>query len=124
MLVQLARIDGVVVQEEIDLIKQIGSSNGMSGEEISESFENPSSIEGMEALTDDQRYDFLYNLVQLMKIDGRVYMEEVKFCAEMANKLGYDQDVLQEMIMKIYSDPYLTTEKEHLKPIVQTHLIK
>lgn len=122
MLVQLARVDGVVVQEEIDLIKQIGKANGMSAEEISESFEDPSIIEGLETLTDDQRYDYLYNVVQLMKIDGRIYKEEIKFCAKIASKLGYDEDVLREMMLKIYSDPHITTDKETLKAKIQTYL--
>ena len=124
MLVQLARVDGVVVQEEIDLIKQIGKANGMSNEEISEAFEDPSVIEGLETLNDDQRYDYLYNVVQLMKIDGRIYKEEIQYCARIASKLGYEEDVLREMMLKIYSDPHITTDKETLKAKIQTYLKK
>ncbi len=124
MLVQLARVDGVVVQEEIDFIKKIGKANGMSAEEISECFEDPSIIEGLETLSDDQRYDYLYNVVQLMKIDGRIYKEEIKFCARIASRLGYDEDVLREMMLKIYSDPHITTDKETLKAKIQTYLRK
>lgn len=124
MLVQLARIDGVVVQEEIDLIKQIGKANGMSNEEISESFDDPSVIEGLETLNDDQRYDYLYNVVQLMKIDGRIYKEEIQYCAKIASKLGYDEDVLREMMLKIYSDPHITTDKQTLKSKIQKYLRK
>ena len=124
MLVQLARIDGVVVQEEIDLIKQIGKANGMSNEEISEAFEDPSIIEGLESLDNDTRYDYLYNIVQLMKIDGRIYKEEIHFCAKMASRLGYDENVLRELMLKIYSDPYITTDKATLKTRIQTYLKK
>ncbi|MEM6644132.1 MAG: TerB family tellurite resistance protein [Bacteroidota bacterium] len=122
MLVQLARIDGVVVQEEIDLIKKIGKANSMSNEEISDAFENPSVIEGLDNINDDTRYDYLYNIVQLMKIDGRIYKEEIHFCAKMASKLGYDEDVLRELMLKIYSDPHLTTDKATLKSRIQTYL--
>jgi uncharacterized tellurite resistance protein B-like protein len=124
MLVQLARVDGVVVKEEIDLIKQIGKANGMSSEEISESFEDPSEIDDMHALTDDLRYDYMYNVVQLMKVDGRIYKEEIKFCAKIASKLGYQEDVLREMMLKIYSDPHITTDKETLKSTIQQYLKK
>lgn len=124
MLVQLARVDGVVVQEEIDLIKQIGKANGMSNEEISEAFEDPSVIEGLETLNDDQRYDYLYNVVQLMKIDGRIYKEEIKYCAKIASKLGYKEEVLRELMLKIYSDPHITTDKQTLKAKIQTYLKK
>lgn len=124
MLVQLARVDGVVVKEEIDLIKQIGKANGMSSEEISESFEDPSLIDDMDDLTDDLRYDYMYNVVQLMKVDGRIYKEEIKFCAKIASKLGYQEDVLREMMLKIYSDPHITTDKETLKSTIQQYLKK
>lgn len=124
MLVQLARVDGVVVKEEIDLIKQIGKANGMSSEEISESFEDPSVIDDMDSLTDDLRYDYMYNVVQLMKVDGRIYKEEIKFCAKIASRLGYHEDVLREMMLKIYSDPHITTDKETLKSTIQQYLRK
>jgi len=124
MLVQLARIDGVVVQEEIDLIKQIGKANGMSNEEISDAFEDPSRIEGLESLDDDTKYDYLYNIVQLMKIDGRIYKEEIHFSAKMASRLGYDENVLRELMLKVYSDPHITTDKATLKTRIQTFLRK
>lgn len=124
MLVQLARVDGVVVQEEIDFIKKIGKANSMSAEEISECFEDPSAIEGLDTLSDDQRYDYLYNVVQLMKIDGRIYKEEIKFCARIASRLGYEEDVLRELMLKIYSDPHITTDKQTLKSKIQTYLKK
>ena len=94
----------------------------MSAEEISECFEDPSVIESLETLSNDQRYDYLYNVVQFMKIDGRIYKEEIKFCARIASKLGYDEDVLREMMLKIYSNPHITTDKETLKAKIQTYL--
>ncbi|MBC6400216.1 MAG: TerB family tellurite resistance protein [Ekhidna sp.] len=124
MLVQLARVDGVVVQEEIDLIEQIGKANGLSNEEISEAFEDPSIIEGLELLTDDQRYDYLYNIIQLMKIDGRIYKEEIRYCAKIASRLGYEEDVLREMMLKIYKDPHITTDKQTLKARIKPYLRK
>lgn len=122
LLVQLARVDGVVVQDEIDLIKQIGAANGMSSDEISASFEDPSLIEDLSRLTPDQKYEYIYNIVQLMKIDGRLYKEEIRFCARLASKLGYAEGVLLELMLKIYSDPNLTTDKESLKTTIQQYL--
>lgn len=122
LLVQLARVDGVVVQDEIDLIKQIGAANGMSSDEISASFEDPSLIEDLSRLTPDQKYEYIYNIVQLMKIDGRLYKEEIRFCARLASKLGYTEGVLLELMLKIYSDPNLTTDKESLKTTIQQYL--
>ena len=124
LLVQLARIDGVVVQDEIDLIKQIGKANGLSSDEISASFEDPTLIEGLDVLNNDEKYEYIYSIVQLMKIDGRLYKEELRFCAKMASKLGYDEDVLLELMLKIYSDPEISAEKAALKSTIQKYLKK
>ncbi|WP_258105793.1 TerB family tellurite resistance protein [Marinoscillum sp. MHG1-6] len=124
LLVQLARIDGVVVQEEIDLIKQIGEANGMSSDDITGCFEDPTLIEDLSGLTEDEKYEYIYSIVQLMKIDGRLYKEELAFCARMASKLGYDEGVLLELMLKIYSDPHLSADKELIKDTIQEYLIK
>lgn len=124
ILVQLARIDGVVVQEEIDLINKIGKAKGMSDEEITQSFDDPSQVGSLSHLSDDEKYEYIYSVVQLMKIDGRLYEDEIKFCAKMASKLGYHEDVLFELILKIYSDPDISADKESLKGRIQTFLEK
>ena len=123
VLVQLARVDGVVVQDEIDLIKQIGEAHGLTSEEISGCFDDPEDeIRELSHVSDDEKYEYIYNLVQLMKIDGRLYKEEINFCSKLAGKLGYDKAVLLELMVKIYSDPDITTDKETLKSAIQKFL--
>ncbi|MEM9329057.1 MAG: TerB family tellurite resistance protein [Bacteroidota bacterium] len=122
VLIQLAKADGVIVQDEIDLIKHIGEANGMTSAEISACFDNPRDIGDLSGLPDDEKYDYIYNLVQLMKIDGRLYKEELNFCAKVAGKLGYDEEVLLELLVKIYSDPDITTDKQSLKSTIQKYL--
>lgn len=123
VLVQLAKVDGVVVQDEIDLIKQIGEAHGLSSEEISACFDDPDTeIRDLSDMGDDEKYEYIYNLVQLMKIDGRLYKEEINFCSRLAGKLGYDEAVLLELMVKIYSDPDITTDKVSLKSTIQKFL--
>ena len=122
ILVQLAKVDGVIVQDEIDLIKQIGAANGMSSVEISQCFDDPNLIDDLGELDDDEKYEFIYNIVQLMKIDGRLYKEELKYCAKMASKMGYDEEVLMELMIKMYSDTEITANKESLKSTIQKYL--
>lgn len=124
ILVQLAKVDGVVVKEEIDLITQIGKANGMSDDEINECFMEESPIEDLSGIPNDQKYDYIYSIVQLMKIDGRLYKEEIKFCARMSSKLGYNENVLLELMLKIYSDPHLSADKDQIKSTIQGYLIK
>ncbi len=120
----MAKVDGVVVKEEIDLITQVGKANGMTDEEINECFMREIPIEDLSEIPDDTKYEYIYSIVQLMKIDGRLYKEEINFCAKMASKLGYDKDVLLELILKIYSDPHISADKEEIKSTIQNYLIK
>jgi hypothetical protein len=124
LLVQLAKIDGVVVQEEIDLINQIGKVNGMSSDDISACFEDPTLIEDLDTLSDDEKYEYIYSIVKLMKIDGRLYKEELTFCAKLTSKLGYSEAVLLELLLKIYSDPQISADKDTLKSTIQKYLRK
>lgn len=122
ILVQLAKVDGIVVQEEIDLIHEVGKANGMSEEDIASCFDEELPIGDLSSLSDDKKYDLIYSIVQLMKIDGKLYNEEIKFCAKMSAKLGYEEDVLFELMLKIYADPDLCADKESLKKHIQEFL--
>lgn len=124
ILVQLAKIDGVVSQDEIDLIRQVGKANGLTEEDITIAFDENREVGNLEDLSDDLKYEYMYRVVQLMKIDGRLYKEEITYCAKMAAKLGYNEDVLYHLITKIYSDPHVSADKEDLKKKVQEYLIK
>ncbi len=122
ILVKLAKIDGVLVQDEIRLITKIGLANGMTDKEIQECFDHPQALETLEELTADEKYEFLYNVIQLMKIDGRLHQEEIEFCAKVVSRLGYDQAVLLELLLKIYGDDRISADKESLKTTIQKYL--
>tara|TARA_R110000737_G_scaffold353295_3_gene403882 strand:- start:756 stop:1178 length:423 start_codon:yes stop_codon:yes gene_type:complete len=124
ILVQLAKIDGVVSQDEIDLIRQVGKANGLTEEDIATAFDETHEVGNLADLTDDEKYEYMYRVVQLMKIDGRLYKEEITYCAKMASKMGYNEDVLYHLITKIYSDPHVSADKDALKKKVQKYLIK
>ena len=124
ILIQLAKIDGVVVKEEIDLINQVGIANGLTQQDIETCFDQEISLDDLSNLSDDEKFEYIYSVVQLMKIDGRIYDEEIKFCAKMVSKLGYEKEVLFELILKIYSDPKLTIDKSVIKNQIQKYLIQ
>lgn len=123
ILVQLAKVDGIVVQEEVDLIYEVGKANGLNESEIASCFDEELPIGDLSNLSDNKKYDLIYSIVQLMKIDGKLYNEEIKFCAKMSAKLGYEEDVLFELMLKIYADPDLCADKESLKKHIQEFLI-
>lgn len=115
ILVQLASSDGMIAEKELRLIKTIGEAHELTAEEIDELIKDPKPIANLEYLSDDQKFEFLYNVIQLMKADGQVFKSEIVFCEDMAERLGYNRKVVAELSSKIYSDPTITADRNSLK---------
>lgn len=115
VLIQLAASDNIVADKEAKLIHMIAHVNGISKEEVDDMLKNPTPIGDLGTLTEDQKFEYLYNVVQLMKIDGKVFKSEIVFCEEVAQKLGYKKGVVGELSSRIFSDPSITADRDLLK---------
>jgi len=115
MLINLAASDSMIAEKEARHIKAVGTAAGLAMDEIEEMIKNPEPIGDFANVTEDQRFEYLYNIVQLMKIDGQVFKSEISFCEEMAEKLGYNRKAVGELSTRIYSDPSITANREDLK---------
>lgn len=120
-LIELARIDGDFDGQEKLHILMVGRANGLSEAEIREIVENPVPIPDLNTLTSDERFDYLYNIVQLMKIDSQVYLSEIKYCEELAEKLGFKKKVISALSSRVYSDPSITANIDALKKAVKKY---
>jgi len=118
-LIALAKIDGDFAGEERDLIYMIGKANGISEKEIMDLVDAPEPLPALTTMTDDDKFEYLYNIVQLMKIDNQIYLSEIKFCEELAAKLGYKKGVISALSAKVFSDPMITSDRESLKRAVK-----
>ena len=117
-LIALANIDGDFDGEEKTQIYMLGKANGMSKEEVDNLIDNPVPLPPVSTMTPDDKFDYLYNIVQLMKIDSQVYLSEIKYCEEVAEKLGFKKAVIAELSSKIYSNPSITANKDSLKKAI------
>ncbi|MEM0938351.1 MAG: TerB family tellurite resistance protein [Bacteroidota bacterium] len=115
VLVQLAKVDNDFSGEEKSLIYMIGKANGITEKEINNMVENPEPLPPISTMSEDDKFEYLYHLVQLMKIDNQVYLSEIKFCEELAEKLGFKRKVISELSARIYSDPTVTSDVSSLK---------
>jgi len=118
-LIQLSIIDRDFGEPEKTYVYTIGKANRVPEKEIDElvtevlnSKEN--SEVNFDGLLSEERFDYLYDIVQLMKIDGEVFLTEIKYCEEVADKLGYDKKVVKKMSSRIYGDPSITGNREVL----------
>ena len=77
ILIQLATVDSDLAGKELKLIESIAKSNGISDEEIKELLRKPEPIENIETLSEDERFEYLYLIIQMMKVDGQVFKSEI-----------------------------------------------
>lgn len=114
LLVELAAKDGQIDAKERKLINQIGSANGMEDDEVEGLIENPEKINYKELPASD-RFDLLHDLVRIMKVDGKIFDEEIIFCLQAARKLGYPMEVIMELYGLAHANLKLSSEINALK---------
>lgn len=123
LLVNLAIIDDEVTDKEKKYITNIGLANGLTEQDVVYLFNQNHEVIVPQGLNDDRKFDYLFSLVQLMKIDERLYKEEIKYCSHVAAKLGYRQEVMFELMLKV-SATMKKAEIESLRQLVSALLIK
>ena len=123
ILVHLSMADSFVAEEEIKLIKTVGKRMGMTESQIEELIKNPQPIPNVRDLPAEEKFDYLYNVIQLMKVDGKIYQSEIQFCEKLAIGMGYKAGVVADLSAYIYSDPSISTNRSYLRSIADKHLV-
>ena len=118
-LINLAISDMHFADEERELIYTIGQAHGLERKKIDEMISDPKPIGDVSILGEEDRFQMLYNIVQLMKIDRKVYVVEIKYCEDIATRLGYNKKVIKELSAKIYANPAITTDRDYLRDLVR-----
>jgi uncharacterized tellurite resistance protein B-like protein len=114
VLINLAASDSKVAEKEAKVIHMIGKANGVAKDEIDSMLKAPQPIGDLSNFSEDQKFEALYHLIQLMKSDGQVFKSEVNFCEGIAERLGYKKAVVMELSSRIYSDPSITSDRKLL----------
>ena len=123
LIVQLSLIDGNISQTEESLIYTVGRSNGMTNEEIEKILHHHlrhavHELPDMSNLTEDDKISILYNVIKMMKADQEIYLTEIKFCENIAGKLGYKKNVVKELSTKIMSDGTVSADIDFFREVV------
>jgi uncharacterized tellurite resistance protein B-like protein len=114
ILINLAASDNNVAEKEAKAIRTIAKANSIPMEEVDQMLKSPKAIGDLSSFTEDQKFEALYYLIQLMKSDGQVFKSEISFCEAIAEKLGYKKGVVAELSARIYSDPSITSDRKLL----------
>jgi uncharacterized tellurite resistance protein B-like protein len=114
-LTQLAKVDGSFAETEKSLIMRIGKSNGLTEKQIDEIIASSEGSLDTNALNYDEKFDLLYDAILVMKVDGQVLNEEVKYCEVLAEKLGFELRAVMEMYGEIHPSVKISGLKDKLR---------
>jgi uncharacterized tellurite resistance protein B-like protein len=114
VLINLAASDNSVAEKESKTIHMIAKANGIAKEVVDAMLKKPEPIGDLSVFSEDQKFENLYHLIQLMKSDGQVFKSEIHFCEQIAERLGYKKGVVAELSARIYSDPTITADRKML----------
>lgn len=121
LLINLAYIDGGVGEKEEKYIYNIGAANGVPPDTIKSILSSRHDVIVPTNLSNDQKFNYIFSLVQLMKIDERLYKEEIRYCSKVASKLGYNEAVMFDLMLHVRS-VMEENEMEALKKLTTKYL--
>jgi uncharacterized tellurite resistance protein B-like protein len=122
ILVNLAMIDGNMAEGEKTYIRNIAKAHSFPESAAETLFYSSHQIIIPATLTADQKFDYAFTLIQMMKIDERLYPNEIKFCAGIIEKLGYRPEAVGELLLRVGKDSPSHVEITELKKIIATYL--
>ena len=114
-LVALAKADGHMDEREMSFIVAVGKKNGMRADEVRSIMGNSSQIRLIIPDNDSERFDQIFDLVDMMLADGIVDDTEMSFCVNMAEKLGFRKEVVSRLVRHISQGVKDGMEREQIK---------
>lgn len=123
LLINLAQIDGEVGEKERNYIFNIGRANGLAEIVVEPLFGSSHALIVPDNLNNAQKFDYIFSLVQLMKIDERLYQDEIRYCSKVAAKLGYDEAVMFDLMLHVRAVMEVN-ELDALKKLTEKYLSK
>ncbi|WP_235337029.1 TerB family tellurite resistance protein [Pontibacter korlensis] len=79
----------------------IGQKHGMKPDEVRELLSSIDTKAPQLPTNDSERFDQIYDLVEMMLADGIVDESEMDFCINMAAKLGFKKSIVGVLVRKI-----------------------
>ncbi len=122
-LLQLAQSDGNISGSEMALIHKIAVSKGLPMFEVEQLVANPQEPhDDLQALSPEDKFEYLYTIILMAKMDARLDEREIEICSRYAEALGYDHQVVQELLEEVKSDADLNQDKEAIREKIRHHL--
>ncbi|MEM0938725.1 MAG: TerB family tellurite resistance protein [Bacteroidota bacterium] len=117
VLVHLLKADDAVAEEEYQLILFIADGLGMGEDNAKELLNYPKPVPNLKNLPHDKRFNYLSNNIHIMKADGKIYTDEIKFCEKIALNLVYKWSVIADLSTFKNKDLTIHSNREFLRSV-------
>lgn len=98
ILIQLADADKHFAKVEREMILKIATERGFPDDVVNDLIKNPEPIDTLGALSENQKFLYLHDCIELIFADDKLFESELIFCRGIAIKLGFKKDVVDFMI--------------------------
>lgn len=105
ILIQLAEADKHFAKAEREMILKIATDRNFPEEDVNLMIRNPEPIDTLGALSQDQKFNYLIDCVELIFVDQKVFESEVIFTKSIAIKLGFKKNVVDYLIENLGKKP-------------------
>ncbi len=96
-IIKLARVDFVINGDEQELLDRLAKQLGIEKQEYKNVLENPDAYPINPPVTYDERIERLYNLTNMIFIDGEIIGDEVDLLQRIAIDLGFPTDIIEKI---------------------------
>ncbi len=97
-LVAVAMADGEIDDDETQLLLQLGQKNYLTLAEIQHVLHHPDEVRFVVPANPRQSLDYLWEMVQMMMIDGQIHPREKAFCKGIALRYGFRPAVVDKIV--------------------------
>lgn len=98
ILIQLAEVDKNFATVEREMILKIARDRNFPEDVVNSLIRNPEPIDTLGALSNEQKFEYLWTCYSLMLVDQKVFESELIFCKGIAIKLGFKKNVVDYLV--------------------------
>lgn len=100
-MVLIAKADGVITEDERNLLHKMGHSLSLSEEQVAEIIKNPNKLSIVPPVSREERFEQMIELVRMVQVDGKIDDKEMDVLERVAVGIGYEDldDVDVESIL-------------------------
>ncbi len=98
VLVKMAKADHSVSGSEDMFLRLMANKLNISSTDFDDIYENAENYTFIPPETEEERFILFYVVIQMMKVDLSVDVEEISFCKEIGKKLSIPENKTEEII--------------------------